>query len=172
MTDAQYEAISSLRNLIFGRQRDLIDRCGGYKRVMDLVQKSKSEVNRWQGGADQDYMPTWAIYILEKDCGQLMITGVLAEANGRRLTDPEEERRSEVNLHRAYAETVRKRGEVDLAYAAAIEDGYISHSEAVVIGRALSGQERATSELQAAVAVVKARGGVEPGAALRVVWED
>lgn len=172
MSDAQYDALSSLRNLIFGRQRDLIDRCGCYKRVMDLADRSKSEVNRWQGGADQDYMPTWAIFILEKDCGQPMITAVLAEANGRRLTDPEEERKSELNLHRAYADTVRKRGEVDIAYAAAIEDGHISHSEAVVIGRALSAQERATSELQAAVAVVKARGGAEPGAALRVVGED
>lgn len=171
MNDEQFDTLNALRKLILGRQRDLIEECGGYKRVMELTGKSKSEVNRWQGGADQDFMPMLAVYILERDCRKMMITATMAEANGRRLTDPDEERQSEINLHRAYAETVRRRAEVDAAYANAIEDGHISHTEAVIIGRAVSGQDRANSELQGALAVVKAKGGAEPAATLRVIGE-
>lgn len=172
MNDMQNDALRSFRNLCFGRQRDLIEECGGYKRVMDLTGRSKSEVCRWQGGADQDYMPAWAVYILEKDCGRLLITTMMADLQGCRLTDPVEERQAEVNLHRAYAERVRRRAETDLAYAAAIEDGHVSPTEATVIGRALSAEDRAGADLQGAVAVLKAQGGAAPGDSLRVIGTE
>lgn len=159
MTEADFETLTALRYRIFGAQRDLIERCGGYKRVMDKTGKSKSEVGRWFGGADQDFMPPLAVYQLERDCGFPLITSVMAEANGRRLTDPEEDKLSQVNLHRAYAETVRKRAEVDTVYAAAIEDGDISAAEAIAMSRALTAQDRANADLHGAVSVVKARGG-------------
>jgi hypothetical protein len=45
-------------------QRDLIDRCGGIKRVVELVSSSKSEVGRWNNGGDPDLMPVGAIAVL------------------------------------------------------------------------------------------------------------
>ncbi len=81
MDDIQFETQSALRYRIFSAQRDLIELCGGYKRVMDKTGKSKSEVCRWKGGADQDYMPMLVIAMLERDCGSAMVTSVMADAS-------------------------------------------------------------------------------------------
>lgn len=159
MTDDNLESFNALRYSIFAAQRDLIERCGGYKRVMEMTGKSKSEVNRWQGGVDQDFMPPLAIARLERDCGQRLVTAVHANFHGCSLTDPQEQRRAEVSLMTAFADKMRHSAEVAQAMAAAIADGHVTYSEAVMVDRKLAGEERTLSDMRASLAVIKARGG-------------
>ncbi|WP_234905678.1 hypothetical protein [Rhizobium rhizogenes] len=150
-------------------QRDLIARCGGIIRVTDLVSASKSEVGRWNNGADPDLMPVGAIVVLERDCGYALVTSVLAESNGRRLTDPEEDLRVGKDILAAFGEIHRQTGELTNAFGAAISDGFVTSTEGTTIDRIAASLERAASDLRAGVAVVKAQGGAKAG--LRVVGE-
>ncbi|MBB3608640.1 hypothetical protein [Rhizobium sp. BK602] len=150
-------------------QRDLIARCGGIIRVAELVSASKSEVGRWNNGADPDVMPVGAIVVLERDCGYALVTNVLAEANGRRLTDPEEERQAGQGILTALSEIHRQTGELTNAVGSAISDGIVTSTEGTTIDRIAASLEIATSNLRAAAAVIKAQGGAKAG--LRVVGE-
>lgn len=150
-------------------QRDMIERCGGIARAEAITGFSKSHVGRWNNPNDPDLMPLGAVRALEKDCGQPLITAVMAEANGRRLTDPEEERRAEVGVLTIHSEKMRMSAEVSYAMAQAIADGNISPAEATIVDRALAQEDRVNAEMRAALAVIKARGGEK--APLRVVGE-
>ena len=151
-------------------QRDLIERCGGILRCEQLTGFSKSHVGRWNNPNEGDVMPLGAVVVLEGDCGTALITSVMAEANGRRLTDPDEERASEVNVLTAHAELMRQGAELANAIAAAIADGKVTPSEANVVDRFAASMERSASELRLSLATIKARGGVD--ASLRVVGGD
>lgn len=150
-------------------QRDLIERCGGIMRAVDKTGYSKSEVGRWNNGAEPDLMPVGAIAMLERDCGHALVTAVLAETNGRRLSDPDEGRKADVNVLVSHAELMRQSAEVANAVAVAIADGHVSPSEATTVDRIAGNMERAVSDLRASLAVIKARGGVAAG--LKVVGE-
>lgn len=148
-------------------QRDLIERCGGIMRVVEKSGYSKSEVGRWNNGSEPDLMPVGAIALLERDCGQALVTAVLAETNGRRLTDPDEARKAEINVLTGHAEVMRRQAEAANALAVAIADGNVTPSEATTVDRSLASVEAAISELRASLAVIKASGGVKAG--LKVV---
>ena len=150
-------------------QRDLIDRCGGIMRSVDLTGFAKSQVGRWHNPLDSDIMPPGAIRALEADCGNPMITAVMAEACGRRLADPDEERRAERDLLAAYSEMMRLQAEVVHRMAIAISDGHVSPAEATAVDRALAKVESSTAELRSTLAVIKARGG--DAVSLRLVSE-
>jgi hypothetical protein len=150
-------------------QRDLIERCGGIMRVVEKTGYSKSEVGRWNNGSEPDLMSVGAIAVLERDCGQALVTAVLAETNGRRLSDPDEARKAEVNVLSSHAELMRQSAELASAVAVAIADGHVSPAEATTIDRIAGNIERAHSDLRSALAVIKAKGGAP--ASLKVVGE-
>lgn len=152
---------------LLAAQRDLIERCGTVERVAAKCGYSKSEVGRWRGGANPEFMPVGVIALLEGDCGYALVTSVLAEANGRRLTDPDAERAADVGVLTAHADMLIRQAESLNALAQAIADGHVTPNEATIVDRKLSEQERATSDLRAALSVIKARGGDR--AALKVV---
>lgn len=154
---------------IFAAQRDLIERCGGIQRAADKTGYSKTEAGRWNGGANPDYMPLGAVVTLEADCGYALVTAVLAEANGRRLTDPDDERRAERDMMAAHAEKLRLGAESALAVAQSILDGVVTPSEAAIVDKRLAAEERSISEMRVALAAIKARGGDRAG--LRLVGE-
>jgi len=151
-------------------QRDLIERCGGIKRVVVLANSSNGNVGRWNNPGDPDLMPVNVIRVLEADCGVPLITGVMAEASGRRLTDPEAEREADVCVLQSHAELMRQSAELANAIAMAISDGRVSPAEAHRIDRQASELERASSNLRAALATIKALGGTQ--AALRIVGDE
>ena len=159
--DQEFESMSALRYRIFGAQRDLIERFGGYKRVVDKTGKSKSEVGRWNGGADQDFMPPLVVAMLERECGYAPVTAVMADFSGRRLTDPEVERQAQHGLLSSHAEGMRRDAEYHSEFATALMDGDVSPSEAVILDRKLAARERAIADQRSALAVIKARGGVD-----------
>ncbi|MBP1850534.1 hypothetical protein [Rhizobium halophytocola] len=148
-------------------QRDLIERCGGIIRCGDLTGFSKSEVGRWNNPNDGAVMPVGAIVVLEGDCGQSLVTAVMAEKNGRRLTDPEAERASEVSVLTSHAELMRQSAELANSIAMAIADGVVTIAEAQAADRILSTLERCASDMRASLAAIKARGGEK--AALSIV---
>ncbi|MCB5201906.1 hypothetical protein LH464_05360 [Neorhizobium sp. T786] len=147
-------------------QRDLIERCGGIMRVVEKAGFSKSEVGRWNNSSEPDLMPIGAIAVLERDCGQALVTAVLAETNGRRLSDPDEERKAEVCVLNSHAELMRQSAELAHSIAVAIADGQVSPSEAQTIDRAASGIQKGLSDLRASLATIKARGGARAGLSL------
>ncbi|MFC3071511.1 hypothetical protein [Shinella pollutisoli] len=151
-------------------QRDLIERCGGILRVETISGYSKSQVGRWNNPSDPDLMPVGAVRVLEADCGVALVTSVLAEANGRRLTDPETERAADVCVMLSHAELMRQAAELANGMAIAISDGQVTPTEAQTVDRLAAGLERAASDLRAALATIKARGGVPAG--LRVVGDE
>lgn len=151
-------------------QRDLIERCGGITRVVDKSGYSKSEVGRWNNGAEPDLMPVGAIMVLERDCRHALVTAVLAETNGRRLSDPEEARKHEINVLTAHAEVMRQSAELANSIAMAIADGQVTPSEATTVDRVASAMERAASDLRASLAVIKSSGGVRSG--LKIVGDE
>ncbi|MDI7864326.1 hypothetical protein MRS76_20515 [Rhizobiaceae bacterium n13] len=150
-------------------QRDLIERCGGIGRAEALTGFSKSQVGRWNNPNDPDVMPLGAVKALECDCDRPLVTSVMAEATGRRLTDPDADRAAEVHVMTAHAELMRQSAELSHAMALAIADGHFTPSEATTVDRVASSLEKAASELRASMAVIKARGGSPAG--LRVVGE-
>ncbi|WP_176083142.1 hypothetical protein [Martelella sp. HB161492] len=151
-------------------QRDLITRCGGIMRAVEITNFSKSQVGRWNSPTDAELMPVNAIVALEEDAGVALVTAVLAEANGRRLTDPDEERAAEAGLLRSVSEMMRHWGEFGNAFGNSIADGNVTPTEATTCERPLAKLEAAISEVHRSLAAIKANGG---GAAkLRVVADD
>lgn len=140
-------------------QRDLIERCGGIMRVESLTGYSKSQVGRWNNPSEPDQMPVGAIRSLERDCGVALVTAVLAEANGRRLTDPEAERAGDVSILSSLGSVGSEFGEMMNAAAMAISDGHVTPSEATTVDRIASQLERSLSHLRASLASAKAAGG-------------
>ncbi|SMD18228.1 hypothetical protein [Rhizobium sp. RU36D] len=150
-------------------QRDLIERCGGIARAESITGFSKSHVGRWNNPNDPDLMPVGAVRALEADCGQPLITSVMAEANGRRLTDPDLERQADVSIMTTHAETMLQAAELARTMAVVISDGHVSPSEATTVDRVAASLETALSDLRASLAQIKARGGGD--ASLRIVSE-
>lgn len=150
-------------------QRDLIKLNGGIERAAELTSISKSQIGRMNNPADGELMTLAAVVILEADCGQPVVTAVMAEANGRRLTDPEAERAAEVSVLSAHADVMRQSGELAHSMAVAISDGRVTPAEAQTIDRVAAKVAEANAELRAALAGIKAQGGAAAG--LRVVGE-
>lgn len=150
-------------------QRDLIKLAGGIERAAEVTSISKSHIGRMNNPADGELMPLAAVVMLEADCGQPLVTAVLAETNGRRLTDPEAERAADVSVLSMHAELMRQSAELANGMAIAIADGRVTPAEAQSVDRICSSLQAATSELRAALAAIKAKGGAS--AALRVVGE-
>ncbi|MET3602153.1 hypothetical protein [Martelella mangrovi] len=151
-------------------QRDLIARAGGIERTAAKVDFSKSQVGRWNSPTDPEIMPIIAAVTLEADCGVALVTAVMAEAGGRRLTDPDADKAAAVSLMQAFAENQRQGAELFNAFAVAISDGDFTPTEATTVDRLAAQQEVSLASVRQACAAVKAHGGEAAG--LRVVRKD
>lgn len=151
-------------------QRDLIERAGGIERTAEKVGYSKSQVGRWNSGSDPEHMPIAAVVALEADCGVALVTAVMAEAGGRRLTDPDADKAAAVSLMQAFAENQRQGAELFNAFAVAISDGNFSPTEATTVDRLAAQQEISLASVRSACAAVKATGGAS--ARLEVVRDE
>ncbi|MDR6952317.1 hypothetical protein J2X65_001672 [Ancylobacter sp. 3268] len=136
-------------------QRDLIDACGGIARAAKICNYSAGHVGRWNNPNDNDLMPITAVVALEGDCGRALVTSIMADLNGRDLTDgaPAE---ATGNVDAAYADVLGALAAATSEYAIAKEDGRISPSEAERIDRAVAHFIREAEELRAGLASIKA----------------
>ena len=151
-------------------QRDLIARSGGIMRVAEITSFSKSEVGRWNNPNEPAHMPLAAAVALEDDTGVALVTSVMAEANGRRLSDPAAQRAAEISLMQAQAETMRQFADLMHANAVAAADGKFTPTEAMTCDRIAATVEAALSNYRNAMAGVKAHGSVSAG--LQLVGDD
>lgn len=146
-------------------QRDLIEACGTLRRIEEKHSYGKTTVGRWSDPNDPTFMPLQAVVALQADCGIPYITQVLAELQGRRLTDPDVERQAEIGVMASHAEVMRLVGELANSVALAIADGRVTPAEAHSVDRIAAGLQQVTSDLRGSLASIKALGGVTAGLA-------
>lgn len=148
--------------------RDLVKYCGGVIRAGDITCHSKTEVSRWQVVDHAAVIDLPAAMALEAECGMPLITAVMAEAHGRRLTD-EAAAASAASINARHSELLRAQGELSIHMASALEDGTITPAEAELLDRAAAEQEEKLRRFRSGLAAVRADGGAAAGAALQVV---
>jgi hypothetical protein len=145
--------------------RDLVKACGGVERTAELAHVSKSEVSRWQVATDESVLPIAAALVLEAECGLPLVTTVMAELNGRRLTDGSSEGGSAAAVASRQAEVFRAAAELMARGAQALADGELTAAEAEIVDRAAAEVQRAIAPLRLDLAAAKAG----EGAGLKVV---
>jgi hypothetical protein len=139
-------------------QRDLIKISGGIERAAEITSISKSHVGRWNNAGDTDLMPINAVLLLESECGAPLVTSVMADLNGRRLSDPEDAA-SSGNVFVKHAETMRQASELMAVGALASADGKLTRAEAVELDRAAAELDRANAAFRKELAGARASGG-------------
>lgn len=139
-------------------QRDLIKLAGGIERSAAITSVSKSQVGRWNNAGDTEIMSVPAALLLEAECGQAPFTAAMAQLNGRRVSDPQEDQRAEACVWQMHAETARKAAELMSRGALAMADGKVTASEAADIDGAAADLIHAATDLRKATAGVRAAG--------------
>lgn len=143
--------------------RDAITACGGVERAGVITGLSKSQISRCQSVGQPDVIDLPAAMALEQDCGVPYITGVMAEAHGRRLSDEVATAGAASVLDR-YSTLMRHSADTAAQIAMALADHTITPAEAEQIDRTLSQQETAIREMRAACARIRAEGATAAGA--------
>lgn len=134
--------------------RDLVTRCGGVVRSGELVNLSKTEVSRWQTD-DKVIVPLAAVLVLEADCGAPIVTKVMAELNGRRVSDGDASEGDASEIVRRHAEMIRAVAEVMATAATAFSDGRVTPTEAELLDRAAGELARALDTWRGDIAAAK-----------------
>jgi len=148
--------------------RDLTDLCGGVVRSAEVAHVSKSEVSRWRVATDPDVISLPAALALEAECGVPLVTTVMAELNGRRLSDADGEGAAVAAVAVQQAEFIRAASQVMAQGAIALADGRVSGAEAEIWDREAAQAQRDLADLRLGLAAVKA-GEAGEGAGLKVV---
>lgn len=144
--------------------RDLVKACGGIERAAEIALVGKSTMGRFQHSGEEDIIPLTAVLALEADCGRPYITRVMADLNGRGLTDPEAERDVAGTLATHHNNLMHKFAELTTSVASATADGVVSPAEAEIVDRDAAEMERRIGDLRAKLAAKKAGHSDEPGA--------
>lgn len=136
--------------------RDLVKVCGGVVRAGEIANLSKSEMSRFQSAVDPDIITVPAVLALEGECKLPLVTTVMADLRGHRLTSSEGETAATIRLMRSHADTVRAAAEMMAAGAAAMADGQLTPSEIELLDRSAGELERALAATRLDIAAAKA----------------
>lgn len=147
--------------------RDLVTRAGGVVRAGEIANVSKTEISRWQNTAGEDIISLPAALALEAECGVPLVTAVMADLNGRRLSDEAAGGESAASLFRDHAELMRKSAEVASTMAEALADGTVTPAEAERVDAAARDLDIALDQMRKSLAGVRAQGPVVPFSAAR-----
>jgi hypothetical protein len=142
-------------------QRDLIARAGGIERAAEIASVSKSQMGRFNNAGDPELMPLTVVLMLEQECAAPLVTGVMAELNGRRLADPgDTAEAANACIMASHAEVVVQAGELMAKGAMAFADGRLTPTEAAGIDRQAAALERSVSDLRKAAASARSGEGL------------
>lgn len=155
------------RQRLLAAQIDLIDAYGGCKRVVEKTSFSKSQVGRWYGGSDRDFMPLPIVLTLEGDCERPIVSAIMAEFHGRELTDDTSDGRAVNCLSALNAELVEITGQMMVETVRAKADGVVTPNEATRLQNLSRKAKRVQAEIDNKLASIHAS---EPG--LKVVGGD
>lgn len=128
--------------------RDLVDLCGGVERAAKIARMGSSHISRCKTSDNKDVLGIAAVVALEADCGQPVVTSVMADLAGRRLAEPAEEIPAGAAVSSGHAEAVQKMAAVMTAAAEAFADNKLTPTEAELV-------DRKYGELEAYVAKVR-----------------
>lgn len=142
--------------------RDLVLLCGGVVRAGEIGHCSKTEMSRYQVATDESIIPIPVALALEAHCEMPLVTTVLADLHGRRLSNPAEEAATAASVFARHAEAVRAAAEMMAKGSAAAADGRLTPAEAEMLDRACSDVEKALAPLRQDLAAMR-------GSSLRVV---
>jgi hypothetical protein len=143
-------------NRIKAATRDLVKACGGVERSADLAHVGKSTVARWYSLKDEDIIPISAVLSLEADCDMPFVTQIMADLNGRSLTDQDAVRDTAGCLTTGHNNLMGKFAELTTELVAAKADGVVTPAEAEVLDRKAAEMERAASDMRQTLAAKKA----------------
>jgi hypothetical protein len=142
--------------------QDLVKACNGVINAGDIALVSKSEVSRWQSATDGTIIPLSAVLALESYCGQPFVTTVMAELNGRRLSDELNATESpEACVIRSHAEVMAKGADLHGTVAIAMGDHKFTPTEAALADRKAAAHIDALSRFRQDLARVRA-GEIRP----------
>ncbi|MBN9435077.1 MAG: hypothetical protein J0I45_21805 [Bosea sp.] len=144
--------------------RDLVQACGGVVRSGELAHVSKTEVSRWQTATDEAIIPLPAVLVLEADCRLPLVTTVMADLGGRRLSEPGPEAGAAAVLG-PYSSMMRSASELLASTASALADGKFTGAELEIMDRNAGQLERDAATLRLGIAAAKG------GPALKVVGD-
>lgn len=142
--------------------RDLVSLCGGVVRAGEIGHCSKTEMSRYQVATDESIIPIPVALALEAHCEMPLVTTVLADLHGRRLTSPDEASATAASVFARHADTVRAAAEMIAMGAAAQADGKLTPAELELLDRAVSALEKTIAPYRQDLAALR-------GAGLRVV---
>lgn len=137
--------------------QDLVKACNGVINAGEIALVSKSEVSRWQSATDSSIIPLPAMLALESHCNRPFVTTVLAELNGRRLTDGEETAEaSAACVIRSHATVMAKGADLHGTIAVAMSDQVITPTEAALADRKAADLINSLSDFRQNLAKVRA----------------
>lgn len=142
--------------------RDLVERCGGVVRAGQITNVSKSEISRWQSVGDEGIITVPAALALEAECDAPLVTAVMADLNGRRLSDEAIEGEAARCLVRDHSTLMRHAAEVTAAMADAMADGTVTPAEAERIDRAARDLDQSLDRLRSSLAQTRMAESVVP----------
>ena len=136
--------------------RDLVKACGGLERAGEIARVGKSTVGRWQHIGEEDIIPITAVMALEADCDRPYVTRIMADLNGRGLTDPDASQDAGGCLDTRHNSLMGSFASLTTEYLTAKSDGVVSPAEAEMVDRRAAEMERELTELRATLAGKKA----------------
>lgn len=142
--------------------RDLVARCGGVVRAGELAMVSKTEISRWQSVGEEGIITIPAALALEAECGAPLVTAVMADLHGRRLSDEVSDTSAASCLFRDHAELMRRSAEVQASMSEALADGTVTPAEAERVDRDLRGLDQSLDRMRGSLANVRASASVVP----------
>jgi hypothetical protein len=136
--------------------RDLVARCGGVVRAGELAMVSKTEISRWQSVGEEGIISITAALALEAECGMPLVTAVMADLHGRRLSDQTAPGEAASCLFRDYGDLMRQSAEVASTMADALSDGTVTPAEAERVDGAARNLATALDAMRKSLATVRA----------------
>lgn len=152
------------RQRVYAAQTDLIDAYGGCKRVVEKQSVSKSQVGRFYGGSDRDFMPLPLVMALEAKVDQPIVSAVMVEFLGREVAGESVGTNTAACLSALNAELVEITGRMMVETVRAKADGQVTPNEAKQLRELSRRAERIRAEIDDLLAAAEAG-----EAALRVV---
>jgi len=139
--------------------RDLVKLCGGVDRAGGTAGLSSSQMSRCQLSTDPTIITIPQALALEADCGQPLITGVMAEINGCKLTDGAAAPDQAGCLVASHSQVLSDVAKLVTQFATAAADGKFSPAEIETIDRARTEVLNSLNGLGQACATAKAGAG-------------
>lgn len=161
-----FEFTERWRTRMLAAQTDLIDAYGGPGRVLANVQgTSKSQVYRWHGGIDRDFMSMPIVMVLEGDAnvGRPIVSAIMIEALGLEIGGKAGADNPAACLSALSADLVEASSKMVVETVRAKADGVVTPNEAKTLRTMSRRIARIGAEIDDELA------GIEAGERLRVV---